>query len=86
MLPDGCLGHTQARGAKSRWCLWGVPKAAVCSSRKNPGSGPGLIFNPSCSDFQLCDSDSLTCFRLSFPFGHIPVIQLCRTVGETGVG
>ena len=44
-----CSGGS-LHGTLSGW-LWGVPEAAVCSSRKSPGMGPGLILNPSSSDF-----------------------------------
>jgi hypothetical protein len=40
--------------------FWGVPKAAVRSSRKNPGLGSNMILSQSCSDFWLCGLGS--CF------------------------
>ena len=35
MLPGVSKGHTQGMETKPSWWLWGVPKAAVCSSRQD---------------------------------------------------
>lgn len=54
-VPDALLGPYRAHSGQREpgWAggCGGVPEAAVCSSRKNSGLGPGLISNPRCSSF-----------------------------------